>query len=96
MIVGYLNVMCSVGSPLKAHTIPVVDSDTVLPFPVSLESLQPIRGRNSQVVKGNSSLKLIQLPQSNLGHVCPFPVLARGKQLKRVFNSEANDHTSIV
>ena len=81
---------------MKAHSKLIVDSYPVLPFPVSLESLKPIRWRYSQVLKGTRSLELIQLSQRHFGNIGPLPVLARGEQLEGVRLSEADDHTYIV
>lgn len=96
MVVGYLDIVRSICYPVKAHTILIVDSDTVLPFPVRLKSFEPIRGRDSQVFKGNGGLTLIQLPQRRLGNVCPLPVPARSEQLEGVRVLETDDHTYIV
>jgi hypothetical protein len=52
MIINYLDFINVAWFPNKADSPPVVDSDTMLPEAVSLESFQAVSRRNPQVLKG--------------------------------------------
>ncbi|HMD21595.1 MAG TPA: hypothetical protein VKH40_14805 [Alloacidobacterium sp.] len=71
----------------------IVNSDTVLALTITFQSFQPIRWRDAQVIQGNCSLKLIELPKRYLCDACPTPILTLREQLHRIGISKANDHT---
>lgn len=51
--------------PIEADTPPVVDADAVLPSPITSQSLQPVAGRNSKVLKPHGGVKHQQLSPGN-------------------------------
>src|ERR1022692_1498598 len=60
VIIDNLNVFCFAVVPREADSPLIVDANTVLPQPVSLESLKPIPARCAQILK---SSRRIQPPQ---------------------------------
>jgi len=52
--------------PDKADTVPVVDTDTVLPDPPSSERFQTITGRHAQVDEADCRIELLKLSGSYL------------------------------
>jgi hypothetical protein len=53
-------------SPPEADSPLFVDPDAVLALPVTLESLELVRGRNRQILQISRSIQLLQL------HQCPL------------------------
>ena len=51
MIVRDLNVHCAAGLPPETKTPLIVDADTVLPFPVTMELLQSVARWHPQIIK---------------------------------------------
>jgi len=51
VVIGDLDIVCSIVLPDKADAELIVDSYAVLAAPVALQSLQPIPWRSSQVVE---------------------------------------------
>jgi len=50
--------------PYEAHSVLIVDADTVLTFPVAVQLFQVVRLRQFQVFKGNCGVQLNQPPTS--------------------------------
>jgi hypothetical protein len=74
VVVNDFNVGRTGVCPAKANPKLIVDSDAVLPLPVSLQSLEPIAGRNPEILQ---DVGLVQLVQSTPG---PSPEV-RGTRL---------------
>jgi len=92
MIVRNLHCMCSICLPYKADSVLIVDSDAVLPNPISLERLQPVSRRHPQVNKVDARLNLIELTESDLLDRRPAPIRATFEELLRVGVPEALNH----
>ena len=68
MVVHDLDILGSGGGPDEAHAELVVDPDAVLARPISLERLEPIAGRDPQVIEPpaiSSCLSLRRATDSN-------------------------------
>ena len=61
MVVHYLYLRRSALCPNETDAVLVVDSDAVLPLPISSECLQLIPWWNSEIVKGDHRVKLVEL-----------------------------------
>ena len=62
MIVYDLNLARFTLDPGEADAIPVVDADTVLTSPFTLESLKLVAGRYPQLLQGAYRVELIEFP----------------------------------
>jgi hypothetical protein len=51
VVIRYFDFMGIPALPHKTDTPLIIDSDTELPFTVAFKSLQPVGGRDSQIVK---------------------------------------------
>ena len=64
MVVDDFNEVRAVRCPGKADPELVVDSDAVLPLPVSLQPLETIPGRHAQILEGLSGVQRVKFPSS--------------------------------
>ncbi len=69
MVIHNLNAFCVLPRPLKTNPPLIVDSDTVLPLPRTLQGFQPVAGWTSKIVQGSSLVKILQFPPSHLLHI---------------------------
>jgi hypothetical protein len=58
VIVGDLNVMRAIDFPHEANAVLVIDANTVLPGPISLQRLQSVSGRSAQIIQIHGGLEL--------------------------------------
>jgi hypothetical protein len=93
VVVDDLDIVRVAAAPAEAHTILVVDANTVRALPIAAERIEPIARRHPQVVQGGGCIQHHQLPQRqalNLG-VQPLDALSAGQRLGRPVG-KAGDH----
>jgi hypothetical protein len=61
MVVNNLNIIGGIFLPSKADAPLAIDSDTVLALPVSVQCLQTVTLRRSQVIEIGGRIKVVQL-----------------------------------
>ena len=66
MIVRGLNLVGIASLPSETYPILIIDSNTVLPAPVSAQPFEVIPSWNSELAKVSNSIDLIELPPANL------------------------------
>jgi hypothetical protein len=69
MIIDDFDVLYPVGGPTKADPKLVIDTDGVLPEPLTLQSFQPIARRAPEVFQHASSVYCFQLSSSDLDDI---------------------------
>jgi len=69
VIIHNLNIFRSSGRPTKAEAELIIDSNAVLPGPVTFERFQSISRRHSQILQLGRDLQLPQLAPSHDGNV---------------------------
>jgi hypothetical protein len=69
MIIDDFNVLYPVGGPTKADPKLVIDTDGVLPEPLTLQGFQPIARRAPEVFQHASSVYCFQLAPSDLDDI---------------------------
>ena len=50
MIIYNFHIIRIMVTPLETNAPPVIDSNAVLSFPIAVERLQPVGGRDAQIV----------------------------------------------
>ena len=101
MIVSYLDFDGTGIAPDEADTIPVVDTNAVLPATVSGQSLEPIAGRYAEIIQGRGGVELVQLPPSHTQDIrgtdpsCPSSVTPVEDVLSATI-LERNDHNNMI
>jgi hypothetical protein len=65
VVVDNLDLIYSLILPTEANTIPLVDSDTHLTFPVVLQLLQHVSGWNGKIFQISRPVDLVKLPLSD-------------------------------
>jgi hypothetical protein len=73
MVVNDLDVLGARGRPTKANAPLIVDANAVLPVPVAFESLQPIAGRDAQILEATGDFQLSQLAACDRGNAFESP-----------------------
>ena len=63
MVVNDLNPFWTSVAPPKADTPLIINSDTVLPRPITAQTLKPIARRNPKILETTRSVDLTQLAQ---------------------------------
>lgn len=93
MVVDHLDVVRVAVPPAEANAPPLVDADTVLPTPVTLERFQPVPWRDSQIVKALGGVQLDEFaqhhPVESDREAAPWPA---GEQALGLAVGEAPDH----
>lgn len=87
MIIYDFDVQDIPGVPLEAHTPLVVDANTILSAPVTVQSFQAIRGRHTQILQCLRPIQHTQLAQRDLLNIGgqSARALALGEDLSRRF-----------
>src|SRR5581483_8948354 len=62
VVIDHLDVFGSGGGPLEADPELVIDSDAVLPGPITLELLEPVARRDGKVTDPLGGVEIRQLP----------------------------------
>lgn len=96
MVIDNLNVVRAVSLPDEADAILIVDADAVLARAIPFQSLQPIAGRNTEVIQRVGRFHLIELPERDGGESCESAACARKKQIGRLRIPEADNHEERV
>jgi hypothetical protein len=97
MIVSYFDVIHAVLMPFKANPPLIVNPNTVLPFPLSLQCFQVVCRRNPKVVKVSGSMDHNQFPFGNpLNVLRQFAGKTSIKYLFRLFAFECLNHRNIL
>jgi hypothetical protein len=65
MVINDLHTLSAMTGPAEADPPLIIDPDAVLSFSVATQSLQPIAGRNPQVIEAGGDLELAQLAASH-------------------------------
>lgn len=63
MVVNNLNPFWTSIAPPEADTPLIIDSDTVLPRPITAQTLEPVARRNPEVIQMTRRINLTQLAQ---------------------------------
>src|SRR5260370_32692899 len=66
MIIYDLYLFCVAALPEETNPPLIIDGDAVLPFTISLESLQPIRWRQAQILESGGGINRIELHEGSL------------------------------
>ena len=62
VIINDFHIICTVIQPAEADAVLLIDTDTVLSFPISPETFKPVACRNFQVIKRIGGIQQGQLP----------------------------------
>jgi hypothetical protein len=94
LVIRYLYTKGGAVSPPEAHAELIVDSNAVLAFPVTAERLQPVAGRDSQILQVQGGMEGGQLPPGYASQICrrhssAFPGVP---ELLRVLVGKGLDH----
>jgi hypothetical protein len=84
--------MRAIDFPHEANAVLVIDANTVLPGPISLQRLQSVSGRSAQIIQIHGGLELVQLPPGNRLNACPSSAGTGFKDLLRISVLEALNH----
>lgn len=69
MVIRDFHVVSAVGRPLKTDAVLLVDPDTVLPLPVTLQGFEMVAWGNPQMVQLGDSIDLGESPSSHVPQV---------------------------
>jgi hypothetical protein len=92
VVIGDLNLMCTVSLPDKANSELIVDSDAVLSRSISLKRFQPVARRNAKIVESEAGLYLIEFAKRHGRDSRPAAARASFKEELRIRVIEALDH----
>ncbi len=96
VVVNDLDIFGADGRPSEANAELVVDPDAVLTGPVTLERLEPITRRNSQVFQAARDLQLPDLPSSRGLDTIESPDASTFRKGLRLRALERDDHSGII
>jgi len=96
MVICDLNFVSVSVFPTEANPILVIDTDTVLPSPISLQQLQPISWRRCQIAQFFGTVDLHQPAQRNRGDLLVLPDAPLLKDRLSVLVPKRSDHTTII
>jgi hypothetical protein len=96
MVVDDFNAIRSILLPFKANAELIIDADTVLTTPVSLQRFQHISGRVAEIVKTEGRIHAVEFSPGYAFNTTPSPVCAGLCQFRRVAVFEAPDHVKIL
>jgi hypothetical protein len=65
MVIRYLHLVWSVISPNETNPILLINANTMLASPISLQCFQPIAGRKSKFLQRFYRIQLIELSRCN-------------------------------
>jgi hypothetical protein len=97
MVIDNLHIVSIPLLPPETYPPTIIDPDAVLPLPVSLQSLQMVRGRNSQILQRLRSIEHSQFAKSRTLKVRPESShgAATEKSLE-LSGLKGSDHRSIL
>jgi hypothetical protein len=96
VVLDDFNVMRSILLPHKADAELIVDADTVLASPLSLQRLQHVSRRLAEIVQAGSRVHAVELQTGYDFYTAPSPVCPQLSQFRSVAVFEAPYHVSIV
>jgi hypothetical protein len=97
MVIDNFHVVSVPLLPPETYPPTIVDPDAVLPLPVSLQSLQMVRGRNSQILQRLRSIEHSQFPKSRTLKVRPeSPHRAATEKSLELSGLKGSNHTSML
>src|SRR5208282_5364908 len=82
-------------APYEANSVLIVDSNAVLTLTIAAQFLQPVSGRNLQVVQSYGAIEHGKLSFRNTGWRCTAR-LAASPDFRRFLVGESLDHSAIV
>src|SRR2546423_10337823 len=91
MVIRDLHFIGIMALPNEANLVLVIDPNAVLPAPVTMQFLQPVSGRNPQVVQRRGPVEHAQFSSGHAGWRCS-PGLARSPDFRRLLVGESLDH----
>lgn len=92
MIIHDLDIVRITLSPDKADPSLIIDTNTVLSLPITLQSFQPISRRNPQITKRWGVVENQKLPSRNPFYATKPQYLLIEKQRFRLFGAKGTDH----
>jgi len=95
VIVRYIDVVGVTITPGEAYSILVIDPDAVLPMPVSLELLQSVAARDSEIVEISGSVQHREFSFRHAGGRRSSS-FARSPDFRRFRGGETLDHVSMI
>jgi hypothetical protein len=98
VIIRYLDIVGVAVPPHKAHSVPIVDPNTVLAVPIIVQMFEPIAGRNPQIFEAYGSVDSSQFPLGYGSQIRWRHSLApaRAPELFRILVRKRLDHLSLV
>jgi len=88
--------MDTVTFPAETDAPLIVDTNTMLPVPATLESLQPIPRRHIQLIQRGDRIDLDQLAYRDASKEIPAAALSGLEECPDILVCEASDQLSIV
>jgi hypothetical protein len=85
-----------IGFPDKTESPLIVDTHAVLTGSVAFQRFKPVPRRNTEIVKVNGGLELIELAERHRLNVAPVPAPSRNKEFVRLFALEGLNHVLAV
>jgi hypothetical protein len=82
--------------PNEADSPPVIDPNTMLTFPVALQSLKPVTGKNLQIQQGLRRVQVSQFSQRYGLNVRRHLRMLPAKKLFGLLVPEGSDHENSV
>ena len=92
MIIHDLNIERITLNPGKADPPLIIDTNTVLPLPISLQSFQTISRRNPQITERWGEVENQKLPSRNSFYATKLRYVLIVKQRFRLFGAKGADH----
>jgi hypothetical protein len=94
MIIHDLHVFCMPVTPYEADTPLIIDADTVLPFPISLQGFQSVRRREAQILQTGGGIDRVEFHERSLLNVVgELPHELTLEDLLRISIVKRPDHT---
>lgn len=95
MIIDDFNTFSTAIFPNETDPPLVIDANRMLPFAIPAQGLQPVSGRNPQILKGMSRHQILELP---IGHAFkgakPPNRFPSGKRLRILVSKRSYHHNS--
>jgi hypothetical protein len=92
VVINDLHILSALSAPAEADSPLIIDPDAVLPLPVTPQDLQPIAGRNAQVIEAGGDLKLAQLATSHDRDTLKVPDALSAREGFGVGTPKRTDH----
>jgi hypothetical protein len=96
VVIGYLDIKRITALPSKADSVLVIDANTVLSCPISLERLKPVSRGRSKITNLVGAIDLDQPAKGNSGDLLKSSDWTPFKNLFGIPIAKGADQTSIV